>query len=122
MWDASNYKIFISYTTRNNDVDKSLLMSIESEIKIYGDVYIDLLHNDNIIDPQSTVMEMLIKSDILIVLDTYRIHESRWVAFELEKANENNIPILFLSPYDILNKKCNLQDKIYETIQSGKRI
>lgn len=122
MRDASNYKIFISYTTRNNDVDKSLLMSIESELKIYGDVYIDLLHNDNIIDPQSTVMEMLIKSDILIVLDTYRIHESRWVAYELEKANENNIPILFLSPYDILNKKCNLQDRIYETIQSGKRI
>ncbi len=36
--------IFVSYTTRDDNVDKTLLESISEIVSLYGHCYIDLLH------------------------------------------------------------------------------
>ena len=108
MQERSKQRIFISYTTIDSEINNDILIKIEGKIKYYGDVYIDLLHNDSI-DPQKRVIEELTNSDILIAINTRSIKKSKWVCFELEKAKEKKIQILFLEIDKILNDNFDLQ-------------
>lgn len=100
--------IFISYTTRNQNINKEILEKIFKIFSKYGNVYIDLLHNDNFINPQDKVIKKLELADILIVVKTKNIEESEWVKFEIDKSKSRNIEIKYIDLDNILSENFKL--------------
>lgn len=100
-------KIFVSYTTLDNEITENLLKDIEKILLNYGDVYIDLLHNDSIY-PQKKVIEELDKADILIVINTKNINNSKWVNFEVKRSDIRKIKIIKISINNILEGNIEL--------------
>lgn len=79
--------IFVSYTTRNNEVTTDSLVDFSNKINAYGKVFIDLLDN-NSTDKQERIINELEKSDLLILIKSLSSLNSEWVKFELETANK----------------------------------
>ncbi|MEC4028943.1 TIR domain-containing protein [Myroides odoratimimus] len=100
--------IFVSYTTRNENVDKKTLEKIYKIFSKYGDVYIDLLHNDDLLHPQEKVIKKLEIADVLIVLNTKDIDKSEWVKFEIKKSKSRNIEIKYIDIDNILLENFDL--------------
>lgn len=108
MQNSSSTRYFISYTRLDSEINKSILLEVEQVIRKYGKVYIDLIHNDNLIDPQKKVFEELEIANVLIVLYSENIFKSQWVNLEIKKAEERNIPILKFKISEILDNKFEL--------------
>ncbi len=108
MQELSKRKIFISYTTIDKEVNESLLLEVEKKLKKFGDIYIDLLHNDNHIEPQKKVINKLSESDLLLVINSENIKNSKWVHIELKIAKEKNIKTFYASINDILKDNFNI--------------
>lgn len=85
--------IFVSYTTRDNYVDRALLESISEVLSEYGNYYIDLLHN-NSNDKQRHVEKMLSQAKLLLLISSSSIGKSEWVRWELKEAERSCIPII----------------------------
>lgn len=92
--------IFVSYTTRNNEVTTNSLTDFSNKINSYGKVFIDLLDNDSI-NKQMRVINELEKSDLLILIKSPSSLSSEWVKFELETANKLKIPVIEFSIEDL---------------------
>ncbi|WP_241317734.1 TIR domain-containing protein [Chryseobacterium arthrosphaerae] len=103
MQEHSKLKIFISYTTIDKEINIDLLLEIEKKLQKFGDIYIDLLHNDNNLEPQKNVINKLTESQLLIVINSKNIKNSEWVKIELEIAKEKNIKTIYINVEDILN-------------------
>ncbi|OPC03169.1 hypothetical protein BAS10_17795 [Elizabethkingia meningoseptica] len=99
--------IFVSYTTLDPEINENLLKDIEKILLEYGNVFIDLLHNDSV-EPQKRVIQELDKADILIVINTKSINDSKWVNFEIKKSNIKKIRIVKLSINMILERDFEL--------------
>ncbi|MCG3470136.1 toll/interleukin-1 receptor domain-containing protein [Xenorhabdus bovienii] len=87
--------IFVSYTTRDDNVDKTLLESISEIVSLYGHCYIDLLHNTEK-DKQRHVEFMLSQANLLILIASNSIFTSKWVQWELSEAKRCCIPIIIV--------------------------
>jgi len=85
--------IFVSYTTRDKYIDDNLLTAASEVIADYGSPYIDLLHNDSE-DKQSHVELKLSQSDLLLLLSSDSIKNSKWVQWELKEAKKKGIPVI----------------------------
>jgi hypothetical protein len=85
-------KYFVCYTTRDIEVTSELLLLYSFELKRNGEAFIDMLHNDSV-DKQRRVLSELDSSDILILIETENVYNSKWVSIELNRAEANNIPI-----------------------------
>lgn len=106
-------KMFVSYTIRDGYITESLLKKIQELLSSFGETYIDLLNN-SYMKGQDKVINELHSSDLMILLNTYKAKESEWVKFEIEYANQNQIPIVELTPYEIENINVNiLENKMY---------
>lgn len=88
-------KIFISYTLRDNMLNKAMLEKFNQVVQCTSQhiLYIDILHNSNIDDPQGYVIKNLRSSDAVWVIETKKVYSSEWVQKELSIAKENKIPI-----------------------------
>lgn len=93
-------KIFVSYTTRNNEVTVESLITFYNKLNSFGQIFIDLINNDSN-DKQNRIIEELKKTDLLILIKSQSTFNSEWVKFELEKANELNIPLLIFDITEI---------------------
>ncbi|WP_431295810.1 TIR domain-containing protein [Rahnella sp. PAMC 25559] len=87
--------IFVSYTTRDDNVDKKLLELVSEVVSLYGHCYIDLLHNTEK-DKQRHVEFMLSQSNLLILIASSSVFTSKWVQWELEEAKRCRIPIIMV--------------------------
>jgi hypothetical protein len=85
--------IFVSYTTRNNEVTVVSLANFSTKVSSLGKTFIDLLDN-NSIDKQGRIIQELEDSDILILIKSQSTYKSEWVKLELESANKMNIPVI----------------------------
>lgn len=92
--------IFVSYTTRNNEVTINLLIELSNKINSFGKIFIDLLDN-NSIDKQRRIITELERSDVLILIKSPSTLHSEWVKFELETSEKLKIPIIEFSINDI---------------------
>ena len=92
--------IFVSYTTRNNEVTIHSLFNLSNKINSLGSIFIDIIDN-NSDDKQSRVLEELKKAELLILIKSKSILNSEWVRFEIESANEKNIPIVEFNINDV---------------------
>lgn len=99
-----NPKIFISYTVRDGKINKGFLSKLENKISPISNVYIDLIHN-NSKDKQKRVMSELKSSDMIFLIKTEEINESKWVKKEILLANKEGIPIYEFEFEDIIEKE-----------------
>lgn len=86
-------KIFVSYTTINNENTRHTLYNLSKKLQCLGSVFIDLLNNNEIQNPQKKVLSELDSSDLVILIQTESIEKSRWVQTEINRAKYKNIPI-----------------------------
>ncbi|HDL7358813.1 TPA: TIR domain-containing protein [Yersinia enterocolitica] len=101
--------IFVSYTTKDDNIDKKLLERISEAVSLYGHCYIDLLHNTEK-DKQQHVEFMLSQSNLLILIASSSIFTSKWVQWELDEAKRYCIPIIIVeAKSDISNILKNLK-------------
>lgn len=85
--------IFVSYTTRNNEVTINSLINFSKKISSLGKIFIDLIDN-NSNDKQGRIIEELKKTELLILIKSKSSFESKWVKLELENAGKLKIPIV----------------------------
>lgn len=98
---GNTMKIFISYTIRDEEVDLLFLKDVYRKLSSLNDIYIDLLHNNE--KSQQKVINELISSDRVIVIETSKINDSPWVKTELRIAKKNKIPIVYINKNRLLN-------------------
>lgn len=85
--------IFVSYTTRNNEVTINSLNNFSNKINSIGKIFIDLIDNDSN-DKQGRIIEELKSTELLILIKSQSSLNSEWVKFELETAQKSNIPVI----------------------------
>ncbi|WP_249038359.1 TIR domain-containing protein [Rahnella variigena] len=106
---VSSMNIFVSYTTRDDYIDKELLESISDVLSTVGHCYIDLLHN-TAKDKQRHVEFMLLQANLIILIASNSIFSSKWVRWELEEAKKRSIPIIIVkAEFDKINTLKNLE-------------
>ncbi|WP_244220209.1 TIR domain-containing protein [Rahnella variigena] len=99
----------MSYTTRDDYIDKELLESISDVLSTVGHCYIDLLHN-TAKDKQRHVEFMLLQANLIILIASNSIFSSKWVRWELEEAKKRSIPIIIVkAEFDKINTLKNLE-------------
>lgn len=98
--------LFVSYTTRDDYINRELLEKISEVISEYGSHYIDLIHNDKQ-DKQRHVELMLSKSNLVLLIVSNSINESKWVKWELSEAKQRNIPIIHIQAYQSQSETIN---------------
>lgn len=85
--------IFVSYTTRNNEVTIISLINFSNKINSFGKIFIDLIDN-NSEDKQARIIEELKTTNLLILIKSKSTYNSEWVNFELQTAKQLNIPVI----------------------------
>lgn len=95
-------KYFISYTTRDKEITKELLLKFAKQLNLIGEVYTDLINN-NSQNKQERVMNELDDSNVLILIDTFSIHKSQWVQIELARAKAKKLPVLKISIDEVVS-------------------
>lgn len=85
--------IFVSYTTKDQEVTLHSLTEVSIKLKQIGYVYIDLINN-NSLNKQKRVFDELDNSDVLILLVSPNVYKSKWVIKEIERANLQLIPVV----------------------------
>jgi hypothetical protein len=97
-------KIFVSYTIRDNSIDKDFLNQLDRFLKESFDVFIDYLHNDSDAK-QERIETELISSDFIVLIKTEQTYYSEWVLKEIEIAKKFKIPIFEFEFNELINKK-----------------
>ncbi|WP_362772151.1 MULTISPECIES: TIR domain-containing protein [Aeromonas] len=110
-----NLRIFISYTTRDKIITKSLLKTIARYVSCIGSPFVDIIHN-NSADKQARVENELLNADILLLLETESINLSPWVTWEINSAIERGIPIVPVKINDTPPKKYEIRKNVKNTI------
>ncbi|MEC6825332.1 hypothetical protein C9I86_12555 [Photobacterium sp. NCIMB 13483] len=85
--------IFISYTLRDAVITVEHLKSISNIASDYGKPFVDIIDNDAK-DKQKFVIEQLDNSDLVVLLNTDSVPQSKWVRLEIDRANRNNTPVI----------------------------
>lgn len=101
-------KIFVSYTTRDNSISIKVLNKLNLLLSDYGQVYIDLIHNDSK-DKQERVLMELDSCDLILLIETECTFKSDWVKLELKRAKELGKEVTKIS-FNILQKMILSQD------------
>lgn len=109
--------MFVSYTTIDKEITSQFLQTVNHFLNSQGNSFIDLIHNDSI-DKQKRVFHELENSDLLVLIGTKNIYNSRWVIKELDLAEKSGVPKMILSPADIkLTSTAELRVKIFEALK-----
>lgn len=88
----SKRKLFVIYTTRDELINLELLKNIDNELKNFGEVFIDLIHNTSD-EKQEFVIQKMIEATEIVLIKTPNLMKSEWVEIELNLARELNKPI-----------------------------
>ncbi|MEO4091736.1 hypothetical protein ABH307_01825 [Acinetobacter pittii] len=94
-------RIFVSYTLRDSILtlqDFEIIVDKLSDHK----VFIHFLNPH--IDSHKKIKDMILESDLLLLIKTDEVFESKWVLDELSIANKANIPLFFIDVNDIRNE------------------
>ena len=113
-------KLFISYTTKDNEVTINKLKNISEKLKLIGRVYVDIIDNDSP-NKQERVFFELDNSNVLILISSNKVYFSEWVQKEIERANNKSIPVIEFTINEIEDSSTEkIEQKIYSNF--GNRI
>jgi hypothetical protein len=97
-------RIFVSYTTRDTEINRNLLLWISEILKSHGVPFIDVIHNDSS-NRQSRVKKELDSADIVLLLKSKSIEKSKWVSWEINRAKSQDIPIIQVPINSFVNRE-----------------
>lgn len=107
--------IFVIYSIRDEYVNKKSLHKICNELKVYGNVFIDLIHNKSI-NKQEYVLQKLYDASCIVIVNSPKLIESKWAQLEIKIAKDQNKqilgyyePVLIGTNYEL---KLNLSNEI----------
>lgn len=96
----SRMRFFVSYTRRDGVVTSALLAPLRSRLNQFGVPFIHELQpkhpRTNAWREQARIVRALMRSDIVILLETPLVYQSPWVRFELAVARLLLRPVLKL--------------------------
>ena len=98
-------RIFVSYTLKDGYLDTSVLSQVKELYRNSDSCYIDILDNDSV-DKQGRVEQELQSADVLLLIETPMVMESKWVRHELNVAKNRNI--LIIKPKVLLQQDCGI--------------
>lgn len=105
-------KIFISYTLRDNILNINSLNNLNVCLQPYCTPFIDIIHNKSF-ERQIKVIDELLCSKMLILLNTIGSRKSKWVNTELELATKYKIPI-----FEVIIRESQICDNHLKSIIS----
>lgn len=91
----SSPEIFVSYTTRDGQIDEAVLRQMRGYLERFGNPFIDKLASSTRF-PQLRIFWRLIRSDMLLLIVSPKTFQSPWVKTELFIAKLTRKPILKL--------------------------
>lgn len=102
--------IFLIYSTHDKFVNKESLEKMCKELEYYGDVFVDLLHN-NAQDKQEYVLQKLFEASCIVIVNSSNITESKWAQLEIKLANEQNKQIFGYFEPTYFENRCEFKLK-----------
>lgn len=100
-------RIFVSYTFRDNLINKVMLEELSNLLNDFGSPFIDILNN-NSTNKQKRIEYEILMCDIFLLLITPSINNSNWVKIEKDLARKYKKNILEL-PFNRYNDKVYLK-------------
>lgn len=96
-------KIFFSYTLRDGEISKDILLKIKQQFERFSELetYFDLLDNHST-NHQEYVYSALANANILCLIKSPAINVSIWVRKELYVAKIRNLPIVEISKKEVV--------------------
>lgn len=91
-----NTHIFISYTSRNCAVDDATLKKAKELFSAYSEVFVDRLSDKTWWHPQLVIIARLLRSHLIVVIESRSVYRSPWVRFELLLAKLTLTPVIYL--------------------------
>jgi len=92
--------VFISYTIRDTEISIDNLQKVKCKLHKFDSVYIDLI---DIYRSQDKVESELKNSNLVILIETENVYNSKWVLKEIDIASRCSIPILKIKMSDLLS-------------------
>jgi hypothetical protein len=96
--------VFVSYTTRDNFINRDSLVQLSRVLSKFGDSFIDLIDNDSE-NKQERVETELEKADFVLLLRSGSVKHSKWVSWELNRAKEKGIPCIGVDIREKINPR-----------------
>lgn len=96
--------IFISYTSRDTCVSDAALIKAKSLFSQHSTVFVDRLSEKSRWHPQFAIMFNVLRSHLLVVIESRSVYRSPWVLLELLLAKLTLTPIIRL-PIESLGQK-----------------
>lgn len=93
-------KRFVSYTLKDPEVTKDLLLAYKRQQPLNVDTFVDVLDNDSV-SRQDRVTAELYESDDIHLINSTSVFSSIWVQYELQIAREEGIPVKYIHPSTI---------------------
>ena len=80
-------------------VTREMLFNLKKQLSVISDMdtYIDLVDNKNLANPQEEVINQLMQSSIVWIINSSEITRSEWAMKEMDLARQNQITTHFIS-------------------------
>jgi len=95
--------IFISYTSRDNCITDAMLFRAKSLFSDNCSVFVDRLSEKTKWHPQLIITSKVVRSHLLVIIESHSVYLSPWVLFEIILAKLTLTPIIKL-PIESLQK------------------
>ena len=104
-------KVFVSYTLRDKKITQEMLENLKYILNKLERIesYIDIIDNKNVESPQDEVVNNLLSSNIIWVINSKCLNQSKWVELELAYAKTKKKPIYYIE-YSNIIKMSNFVD------------
>lgn len=93
-------KVFVSYTLKDPEVTRDLLLAYKRQQPFNIDTFVDVLDNDSV-SRQDRVTSELFSADEIHLINSPSVLKSTWVQYELNIAREEGIPVKYIHPSTI---------------------
>lgn len=110
--------VFVSYTTRDNFINRDSLAQLSSVLSEFSNSFIDLIDNDSK-NKQERVETELEKADFVLLLRSGSVKHSKWVSWEVNRANEKGIPCIGVDVRDKINPRHVAREVEYALLSEG---
>lgn len=87
-------RVFISYTSRDACVSDEALIAASSLFSDRSTVFVDRLSNKSKLHPQLVIILEVIRSHLLVIIESQSVYHSPWVRFEIILAKLTLTPVI----------------------------
>lgn len=93
--------VFVSYTTRDGEVDITLLQLLNDNLEKICSPFLDLIRRKEHKVTQFTIIKEVFRSHLFLLIESKDVYKSPWVKFELLLSRLLLIPIIKIKASDV---------------------